>query len=157
MLDAGHDGIVLCKICTLVTSYHCPCNLRTKVRVFTTSFRNTSPTRITGNIYHRRERPANSICTGFSGSYPRRFFYSIHVPGTSQSQRDREGRLVAMDDIHSKNEGDLQAAIFYCHSLHFTYLFYSFNIEQSTYFASLDLAGNIRTAGLASGNISCPW
>src|SRR6476659_6550361 len=107
MLHTGHDGIVLCKICALVTSYHCPGDLRTQVRIFTAAFGNTSPAWVTGNIYHRGECPANPICTGLGCCYSCRFFNCFHIPGTSQTQWNRESGLITMDHIHSENEGDL--------------------------------------------------
>ena len=82
MLDTSHYLIIAFHLAALIATHHGFSYLSTQERVFPTPFRNTSPTGIPADIYHRTESPGNTIRTGLNGRNTGRFLNGFHIPGT---------------------------------------------------------------------------
>ena len=56
------------QVFSLISLNHCNGNLRSQIRIFTSTLRNTAPTRICRDIAHWRECPCNTHCGSLSSS-----------------------------------------------------------------------------------------
>src|ERR1039457_6093347 len=99
MFGTGHEGINVTQPPPLETFYSCISNLRTEVWIFSCTFHNPSPARVSGNIHHGGKSPVDTTCTGFSCCYPCRYFYRRHIPTACFSKRNRESDFVPVYHI----------------------------------------------------------
>jgi hypothetical protein len=67
--------------------------------ILTQAFGDAPPSRVSGDIDHRRERPPDAFGRRLARRLPRRLFHEFRIPGCRLRQRDREDRLVAVDYV----------------------------------------------------------
>lgn len=60
-----------------------------------------------------------------------------------RARRDREYGLVTMYHVHTEEQWDVQAALFYGNLLYFFDFLNTFQVEESAYFATLDFACHV--------------
>ena len=151
----GHYGVGSTQISALIALNHGFCQDRCEVRVFTIAFRHTTPTGITADVDHGRERPTNAIGGGFSGCKMCRCAHSSRVPRHREGQRNGEYSLVTVNNIHTKYQRDVQTTVFYGYLLQLANALYAFEVKESTYFSAGNLGSNIAAFGLSGGDIAC--
>src|SRR5581483_12393073 len=77
--------------------------------IFSFAFGNASPTRIAGNVDHGRERPANPVGRGLMGGKVGSLLYKRGVPRCGERERDGKCGAIAVNDVESENERNVQA------------------------------------------------
>ena len=153
MLDACHDIGIAAKI-SLITFHHGLCDLRTQIGIFSVPFCDTAPTRVPGNIHHRRKGPANSISTGFGCGNTGAGFNFLHVPTATQGQRDWENGFISVNHIHTEDQRNFQPALLNRHFLNSPDFHYGFYIKKPSHFSFFYLLSYIGIARLAGNNIA---
>ena len=111
VLHAGHH--VLGPVVALIAPHQSLCDARTQIRILAIALSDAPPSGIQGDIHHRTVRPADTISRRLFGRYPGRLLDGLQIPAARHAQRDGEDRLVAMNHVHTHQQGDTQPALFY--------------------------------------------
>ncbi len=131
VLHTRHDIIWFGKI-SLVSAHHSFSYSATEVRIFTPTLCYTSPACIQCDVHHRRIHPVDACRRTFECSHTGATLNGIHIPRATQSQRDREHRLVSVDDIHAHDKRYSQATLLHSYLLQFLYLLCALDIKYTT-------------------------
>src|SRR6476620_2932026 len=108
MFYTGHNAFVAAQIFSLVSPNDRSRNTGSEIWIFTGSFRNPAPARITCNINHGCKCPGQSVGTGFTRCNTRRFFDQDGIPGAGKSKGNRENSSMPVNDIQPENKRDVQ-------------------------------------------------
>ncbi len=110
VLDAHEDAVGAERL-TLKSTDLCAGHRRAQVRIFAGALHDASPTRISCNVDHWGEGPADAGGTGvFAGQVLRGFFYP-RIPGCSHRQGNGEDGSISVDDVECKEDGDVEAGL----------------------------------------------
>src|SRR5512145_985909 len=80
-----------------------------EVRVLATALRDPAPARIPTDVDHRSEGPVVAVRRGLGGSHRRPLLDQLRVERRCESQRDRQHRPVAVDDVPTEDQRDPEA------------------------------------------------
>ena len=79
-----------------------------QIHVLAGAFCDATPTRVTGDVHHRRENPVDADGRGLFGGDTRRLRDEVRIPRTRQRERDGENRAEAVDDVATDDQGDAE-------------------------------------------------
>src|SRR5262249_25065808 len=103
-----------------------------QIRILTRTFRNAPPPRISRDIDHWRERPANTFRRCLLCRYSRRLARQFRIPSRCLAERNREYRLVSVDYIAPEQERNTEPAFPHRDSLRFGAVRWSSRIKERT-------------------------
>ena len=147
MLDAGSHRSRIAEVCTLITLDHRHTHLHIKIRVFSGTFGNTSPTRVTCNVKHWRECPAHSACSSLDRSNAGTFFYDSRIEGRSKSERNRENGTETMNHVTTDKDRNTKTALLHGSLLYGIYFCRIDAVQYRTYFSFCSLLYKPCTSG----------
>src|SRR6266404_4865009 len=131
---------------SLITSNVSSRNRRTEERIFAGAFSDAPPARVPRNIHHRRKGPADSACRRFLRRDTRCLFHQRWLPSCSKPERDWKCSAVAVNEVQTKNQRNMQTGILYRDLLQCVGFTRPGNIEQG---ADLALADHVLVVGAA--------
>src|SRR6185437_2042212 len=99
----GTEGIAL-ESDDLRASHGCA-----EVRIFAGAFNNAAPSRITGDVDHGGERPANAGGSRVLAGEALCGFFHTGIPGGGHGQRNREDRAISVNDVVGEKNGYVKA------------------------------------------------
>ena len=102
------------------------------------------------DIHHRGERELDAISRSFRSGNLSRLADALHIPRARQTKRNREDGLVAVDNIHTENDGDAQSTFFYSNALQFRNAFSPFEVKHSPHFAFANRGYDIALQGTSA-------
>src|SRR5438034_5178748 len=95
----------------LITTNESSCHRSSEIWIFACAFRDTPPTRVARNVYHRRKRPADSGGRRFLRRNARRLLDKLRLPSGGKTKGYRERGAKTVNDVESKNQRYVQARI----------------------------------------------
>ena len=106
VLNTGRHRSRIAQVVLLIASDHRSRYGGRQEGILPVALGNSPPAGIAGNIYHRREIPHESVSGSFSGRNAGRPLDEFQVPGARYAQGYWKDGLVAVDHIHSGDQGD---------------------------------------------------
>ena len=146
MLDAGSECCRVAEVITLITTYHCKSHLHIKIWILTRALSHAAPTRITGNVKHRRECPSHTACGSLDRCHASASLYDIRIECRCKSERNREHGVESVDDVTSHQHRDSKAALLHCCLLHGINLGRVDTVEDRAHFTLCRLVSHPCTA-----------
>src|SRR5205823_6241306 len=120
MLCAGSDAVGRVEPRSLITAHVRAGHRGAQKRIFPGAFSHSAPTRVSGNIYHRRKSPADAAGGGFARGDAGSLLHQVRIPRRSQTQRNGKFGSKTMNYIQTKDERDVQARLFHRNMLNAT-------------------------------------
>src|ERR1700751_6185986 len=108
MFRAGEDVVRCTELWSLKSQHLRSGNRCTKKGIFTRPFRHSSPAGVASDVEHGGKGPCDSDGTGFARCYGLRRFNQLWIPGRCHRDRRRENRVIPMNHIKSKENGDMK-------------------------------------------------
>ena len=138
MLDAGHNlvrsGELLARA-ALVAVDHRLGDAGVQVRVLAAALADTSPARVASEVHHRAEGPRNTVYRSLHGRDVCGLLDRSHIPGAGQSERNREGGLIAMDNVHAEDQRNPEPRLLHRYLLVAADFGGALDVEQAAYLA----------------------
>ncbi len=154
MLNARHHGGTVGQVGTLISLNHGAADGSTQEGVLAIALAHASPARLAAHVNHGAECPTDAVGCGLDGGDAGRVADGIHVPTHRQSEGNREYCLIAMNHVHTENQGDAQAALFDGHLLQLTDALDTLHVEQSAHLTGLNLVHDISADGRTSDDVA---
>ena len=140
VLDADGDGVGLGEVVLLVAVDPGTGDGGAEPGVFAGGLDDASPAGVAGDIDHGREDPLEAVGAGLDGGGAGDGLDEGGIPTGGESDGDGEGGVLAVDDVLTEDEGDVEAALFDGDLLVVVGLFRVGEIEEG---ADLTLTGEI--------------
>src|SRR6185369_5703391 len=155
MLGAGGHRKWIVEFGTLIATDVSGSDVRSEIGIFACALGDSSPTRVTRDIDHGREGPADAISCSFLGRESGGLLDQSSVPSRRHPQRNWKRRAEAVDDVLTEEQRDVESRFFNRNTLHGVGLLRAADVEQranltvGNHFFVVAAAGS--GAGWASG------
>ena len=152
MFRTGSYGSGTIQRISLKTFYHGSSHYRSQIGVFTTSFGNASPARITGNVDHRRKSPTDTYGRSLNSCHPCTVFCNLRIERSRLSQWDGKNGFKPVNNIASYQQRDSQPGLLHRYALQRinTYRIYLIQdrpdftfLNQTTHILNIPIRGNL--------------
>ena len=154
VLDTCHHSGFVGQIGALVALNHRAADGRAQERVFAVTFAHASPAGLAADVHHGAESPADAVGRGLNRGDAGRVANGVHVPAHRHGKWNREHRLIAVDHVHTENQGNAQSALLDSDFLQRADALHALHVEQAAHLAGLDLADDVAAHGRTRDDVA---